>query len=294
MLKSRRKTPRPPRLKGMTVARLIPNMITVAATCAGLTGVRYALEERWEFAVAAILVAAILDALDGRMARLLGATSDFGAQLDSLSDFVAFGVSPALIVWLWGMSALGGPGWGIALFFAVCGGLRLARFNSRLDKLPPYAYNYFQGIPAPAGAAIGLLPMAIGFVLGDATAIPAWAAGVWMVVIALLMVSEVPTYSFKKLKLAPAWILPFMVVVGVLIAGLASAPWETLSIVGFVYLATIPLSFISYTRLRKEADKLQTEIDDEEGDAANAAKVKDEQPEETSGEGASVHSLRKP
>jgi len=138
-----------PRLKGMTVARLIPNMITVASTCAGLTGIRYALEARWEFAVAAILVAALLDALDGRMARLLRATSDFGAQLDSLSDFVAFGVSPALIVWLWSLSTLGGPGWGIALFFAVCCGLRLARFNSRLDTLPPYAYNYFQGVPAP-------------------------------------------------------------------------------------------------------------------------------------------------
>lgn len=288
MLKPRRKSTRPPRLKGMTVARLIPNMITVASTCAGLTGVRYALEERWEFAVAAILVAAILDALDGRMARLLGATSDFGAQLDSLSDFVAFGVSPALIVWLWGLSALGGPGWGIALFFAVCGGLRLARFNSRLDKLPPYAYNYFQGIPAPAGAAIGLLPLALGFVLGDPAAIPAWAAGVWMVCIALLMVSEVPTYSFKKLKLAPAWILPFMVIVGVLIAGLASAPWETLSIVGVVYLSTIPLSFLSFNRLRREAEKLQSEIDE-----ADEEKKTEPVEEDAKANSASVHPLHK-
>lgn len=259
MLKSGRKTRRPQRLKGMTVARMIPNMITVASTCAGLTGIRYALDSRWEFAVAAILVAAILDALDGRMARLLRATSDFGAQLDSLSDFVAFGVSPALIVWLWGLSELGGPGWAIALFFAVCCGLRLARFNSRLDKLPPYAYNYFQGVPAPAGAAIGLMPLAIGFVLGDAAAVPVWAVAVWMIGAALLMVSEVPTFSFKKFKLAPRWILPFMVTVGVLAAGLAGAPWETLSFVGLAYLATIPVSIASYTRLRREAERLQTE-----------------------------------
>ncbi len=289
MLNRRRKSGRPSRLKGTTIARLIPNMITVASTCAGLTGVRYALEARWEFAVAAILVAAILDALDGRMARLLRATSDFGAQLDSLSDFVAFGVSPALILWLWGLSELGGPGWGIALFFAVCCGLRLARFNSRLDKLPPYAYNYFQGIPAPAGAAIGLLPLTLGFVLGDAALIPPWAAGLWMVGVALLMVSEVPTFSFKKFKLAPRWVLPFMVLVGIFAAGLASAPWETLTIVGAAYLGTIPVSLQSYARLRREADRLQAA----EGGAEGAEASEDETSKaETPKEGASVHTLR--
>lgn len=253
----RRGRRRSERLKGMTVARLIPNMITVASTCAGLTGIRYALEQRWEFAAAAILVAAILDALDGRMARLLRATSDFGAQLDSLSDFVAFGVSPALILWLWGLSDLGGPGWGIALFFAVCAGLRLARFNSRLDTLPPYAYNYFQGVPAPAGAAVALMPLALGFALGDVAAVPVWAVAVWVVAAALLMVSEVPTFSFKKFKLKPRWILPFMVAVGLLVAGLASAPWETLSLIGLAYLTTIPVSVVSYNRLKKEAERLQ-------------------------------------
>lgn len=254
-----RRRRRAPRIKGTTVARLIPNMITLAATCAGLTGIRYALEERWEFAVAAILVAAILDALDGRMARLLGTTSELGAQLDSLSDFVAFGVSPALIVWLWSLSTLGGIGWGIALFFAVCCGLRLARFNSRMDSLPPYAYNYFQGVPAPAGAGITLVPMALSFVLADPTVIPAWVIGAWMTAMALLMVSEVPTFSFKKFKLAPRWIVPFMVGIGLLAAGFASAPWETLTLLGLAYIATIPLSIRSYARLRAEADRMQRE-----------------------------------
>jgi CDP-diacylglycerol--serine O-phosphatidyltransferase len=272
---------RPARFKGTTVARMIPNMITVASTCAGLTGIRYALEARWEFAVAAILVAALLDALDGRMARLLRATSDFGAQLDSLSDFVAFGVSPALIVWLWGLSELGGIGWGIALFYAVCGGLRLARFNSRLDKLPPYAFNYFQGVPAPAGAAIALLPLAIGFTLGDPSTIPAWAAGIWMVCTALLMVSEIPTYSFKKFKLAPKFVLPFMVSIGLLIAGLASAPWEVLSLVGLAYLGTIPLSLASYRRLKSEAERLQADAPVNQADSASDQN------------GAAIHPLRK-
>ena len=263
MLNRGRKTRHLQRLKGITVARLVPNMITVASTCAGLTGVRYALDSRWEFAVAAILVAAILDALDGRMARLLGATSDFGAQLDSLSDFVAFGVSPALIAWFWGLSELGGPGWGITLFFTVCCGLRLARFNSRLDKLPPYAYNYFQGMPAPAGAAIGLMPLAVDFVSDTPGTLPAWIAAVWMAGTALLMVSEIPTFSFKKLKLKSSWILPFMVTVGVLLAGLASAPWETLCVLAVMYLSTIPISVASYMRLRREADRLQGSAEDD-------------------------------
>jgi CDP-diacylglycerol--serine O-phosphatidyltransferase len=128
--RNKRRTRRSPRLKGLSVHGLIPNAITVSATCAALTGVRFALEQRWEFAVGAILLAAILDALDGRMARLLNATSDFGAQMDSLSDFVAFGVSPAMIMYFWSLNGLGGFGWVVALFFAVCAGLRLARFNT--------------------------------------------------------------------------------------------------------------------------------------------------------------------
>ncbi|NMM44210.1 phosphatidylcholine/phosphatidylserine synthase [Rhodospirillaceae bacterium KN72] len=294
MLKPTARKRRAPRLKGMTVARLIPNMITVAATCAGLSGIRFALDGRWEVALGAILVAAVLDALDGRMARLLHATSDFGAQLDSLSDFVAFGVSPALIMWLWGLGDLGGPGWGIALFFAMCCGLRLARFNSRLDKLPPYAYNYFQGIPAPAGAAVAMMPMALGFVLGDTVSIPPLASGIWVVAIALLMVSELPTYSFKKFKLAPRWVLPFMVTVGLALAGLFSAPWETLSLVGVVYLTTLPMSVRSFSRLKAEAERLQTDepsVDEMSADEAKSdgGTGKDGDADNTS---ASIHPLR--
>ncbi|MCR9221036.1 MAG: phosphatidylcholine/phosphatidylserine synthase [Alphaproteobacteria bacterium] len=252
----RRDAERTPRLKGMTLTKMIPNMITVAATCAALTGVRYAIDGRWEFAVGAILVAAILDALDGRMARLLNAQSDFGAQLDSLSDFVAFGVAPALIAWFWALNALGGLGWVAGLFFAVCCGLRLARFNSRLDTLPPYAYNYFQGVPAPMGAALGLAPMILSFETGPIAILEPGFVAVWMIGAALLMVSEVPTFSFKKWKLAPRYMLPFMAAVGLVLAGLAGAPWLTLSIALAVYLALIPFSYRSFARLRAEAERL--------------------------------------
>ncbi len=270
----RRDSRRTPRLKGMTLTKMIPNMITVAATCAGLTGVRFAIDGRWEFAVGAIIVAAILDALDGRMARLLKAQSDFGAQMDSLSDFVAFGVAPALIAWFWALNELGGFGWVAGLFFAVCCGLRLARFNSRIDKLPPYAYNYFQGVPAPMGAALGLLPMIVSFETGPILLLHPAAVAVWMIAMALLMVSEAPTFSFKKWKLAPRYMLPFMAGVGLVLAGLAGAPWLTLSIACVLYLASIPLSLRSFARLKAEAARLAEFDEGEDGGDEGAAEVR--------------------
>ena len=293
--RTKRRTPRP---KGLTLAKMFPNMITVAATCTGLTAVRYAMDERWEFAVGAILVAAILDALDGRMARLLNASSEFGAQLDSLSDFVAFGVSPAFILWFWGLSELGGIGWVAVLFFAVCCGLRLARFNSRIDTLPPYAYNYFQGVPAPAGAALALFPMVIGFQLGK-DAVPVELAAAWLVGMALLMASELPTYSFKKLKLPPKWILPFMAGVGLLIAAIAGSPWRTLSGIGAIYLASIPMSFLTFRRLQLEAIRLQDLEDEDEqediGESTAAGTEPGVDDPETSGpsDSARVHRLKR-
>lgn len=262
--RSKRRSRRKPRLKGLSVHGLIPNAITVSATCAALTGVRFALEERWEFAVGAILLAAILDALDGRMARLLNATSDFGAQMDSLSDFVAFGVSPGMIMYFWALSDLGGLGWVVALFFAVCGGLRLARFNSRIDSLPSYAYNYFQGVPAPAGAGLGMLPIIFFLAFPEIGQWPAPVIAAWMVGSGLLMVSELPTYSFKRIKVPRRFLLPSMALVGLAVAGLAGQPWVTLFVVLAIYMATFPLSYRSYQRLREEAERIQD--DEEDGD----------------------------
>jgi len=260
----RRRSRRMPRLKGLSIGKLIPNFITVSAVCAGLTGIRFAVEGRWEYAVAAIILAAILDALDGRMARMLNASSEFGAQLDSLADIVSFGVAPAMVLYFWTLQGAGGIGWAVTLFFIVCCALRLARFNSMDGKLPPYAYNYFTGIPAPAAALMALLPIVVVLGFGiDAISHPA-VAGTWTVVIASLMVSRVPTYSFKRIRVPQAYVLPLVVCVGLLLAGLASFPWMVLAGVSVLYLSTIPLSIRSYARLKKEAERLHAESGAEE------------------------------
>jgi CDP-diacylglycerol--serine O-phosphatidyltransferase len=268
MLRSRRRrrlraSRRIPRLKGLTVGKLIPNVITVAAACAGLTAIRFAVETRWDYAVVAIVVAAILDALDGRMARILNASSEFGAQLDSLSDIVSFGVAPALVLYFWSLQTVGGIGWAVALFFIVCCGLRLARFNSMLGKLPPYAYNYFTGVPAPAGALMSLLPMVIGLAFEIEIVAHPLIAGSWAIVMACLMVSQVPTYSFKRFKVPQPYVLPLFVVIGLMVAGLAGRPWLVLTLVAILYLMTFPFSIRSFHRLKEEAERLHDDNDED-------------------------------
>lgn len=260
-----------PRTKGPTLNRLIPNAITVAATCAGLTGVRFAIEGRFEFAVGAIVVAAILDGLDGRMARLLKVASEFGKELDSLSDFVAFGVSPALILYFWTLDGLGGIGWAVALFLAVCAALRLARFNLTAERLPPYAYNYFQGVPAPAGAGLALMPMFAAFEFVPAIAEQPGLVALWTVGVGALMVSQLPTWSFKRVKIPRRAVVPIMAVAALMIAGLAGRPWLTLFILGLAYIASVPLAWRTYGRLKAEADRLQKGGNGDGGDNAEPA-----------------------
>jgi len=269
MLRSRRRrrlrgTRRLPRLKGLTVGKLIPNLITVSAVCAGLTGIRFAVDGRWEHAVIAIIVAAILDALDGRMARILNASSEFGAQLDSLSDIVSFGVAPALVLYFWSLQTAGGIGWAVTLFFIVCCGLRLARFNSMLGKLPPYAYNYFTGVPAPAGALMSLVPIVIHLAFEVGVVMEPAVVGTWSVIMASLMVSRLPTYSFKRFKVPQLYVLPFLVVVGLMLAGLAGRPWHVLTLFTVMYLMTFPFSYRSFRRLKAEADRLHEGGDDDD------------------------------
>jgi len=268
MLRSRRRrrsrgTRRIPRLKGLTVGKLIPNLITVSAACAGLTSIRFAVESRWDYAVAAIIVAAILDALDGRMARILNASSEFGAQLDSLSDIVSFGVAPALVVYFWSLHTAGGIGWAVTLFFIVCCGLRLARFNSMLGKLPPYAYNYFTGVPAPAGALMSLVPIVVDLAFGSGVAANPIVTGIWSVIMACLMVSQVPTYSFKRFKVPQPYVLPLFVLVGLMLAGLAGRPWLVLTLVAGMYLMTFPFSIRTFHRLKAEAERLHDDSDED-------------------------------
>lgn len=269
MILRRRKFRRVPRLKGHTMQKLIPNLITVGALSVGLTAIRFAFEGEWKYAVSALLLSAILDALDGRMARLLKSASNFGAELDSLSDVIAFGVAPAIILYLWTLSGGDGYGWIASLYFTVCCALRLARFNTSLGKLPPYAYNYFTGVPAPAGAALAILPLVASFEFGDAIARHPVVVGCWLVVVGSLMVSRLPTYSFKRIKVPQQYVVVLLVAAGLVVAGLASTPWRTLTALALVYIMLIPFAGLSYLRLRREAERMHHEGEETAGDAAD-------------------------
>src|SRR5499433_1876140 len=202
---------RPRRFRAIPVRTLVPNVITLLALCAGLTSIRLAAEGKLEWAVAAIVFAAVLDGVDGRVARLLKGTSRFGAELDSLADFVNFGVAPAVILYFWGLHELGNVGWIAAMVFAICAGLRLARFNVAIDdpNRPAWTANFFTGVPAPAGAITVLLPIYVNF-LGVPFRLLAPPALGYTLLIAVLMVSRLPVFSGKKIgtRVAPELVLP--------------------------------------------------------------------------------------
>jgi CDP-diacylglycerol---serine O-phosphatidyltransferase len=247
--------PRMPRLRRRRFRRipvriLVPNVVTLLALCAGLTAIRMAFEDRYALALAAIVFAAILDAIDGRIARLLKGTSRFGAELDSLSDFVNFGVAPALILYFWGLHSLKSAGWIAAMVFAICAGLRLARFNVMLDdpERPAWASNFFVGMPAPAGAITVLLPIYASFLgLPRSTAL-SWLMLVYTLGIASLMVSRVPVFSGKRVgtRVPPELVGPLIVVVVLFFALLIAYPWELLTAGTLAYLASLPFGWISY------------------------------------------------
>ncbi len=262
---------RPPRLRGLSLNRLIPNILTTAALCAGLTAIRFGLDKRWEPAVAAVLLAGVLDGLDGRIARLLRGSTRFGAELDSLSDFVSFGVAPALLLYFWTMQRAAGAGWALVMLYAVCCALRLARFNTMLGggpDLPPWAANFFTGVPAPAAAVLVLLPMMASFQNGIAAlcALPA-VNGVVLVGVSFLMISRVPTYSGKRLRVPVAYVLPVLLLVGVLAAALVTTPWATVTLLGLLYLVSIPLSVRAFARLTRGNARAAAPAEAAEGEA---------------------------
>lgn len=255
-----------PRFKGPSFNRMIPNLLTMLGLCAGLTGMRFALEQRFGSAVVAILVAACIDGLDGRLARLLKATSRFGAEFDSLADFVCFGVAPAFILYLWTLHSAHAFGFLPCLMFAVCMALRLARFNAALDggPHPAYTYNFFTGVPAPAGAWLALVPLFAGLearALGwdwlyTIASFPPLVAGV-LIGTALLLVSTLPVWSFKNFKVPAQYVLPLLLGTGLAAALLVAEPWAVLAIGGIVYLAMLPFSRRSFHRLRAAAEEAQ-------------------------------------
>src|SRR5450755_4084668 len=241
---------RRPRFRAIPVRTLVPNVITLLALCAGLTAIRLAVEDRLEWAVAAIVFAAMLDGIDGRVARMLKGTSRFGAELDSLADFVNFGVAPGLILYFWGLHELKSAGWIAALTFALCAALRLARFNVMIDdpNQPAWAGNFFTGIPAPAGAITVLLPIYLNFLGVSNGLVTVWLAFFYTLAIALLMVSRLPVFSGKRVgkRVPPELVLPVFVVVVLFFALLISYPWEVLTIGTLAYLGCLPLGWRSY------------------------------------------------
>ena len=240
--------PRRRRFRPIPVRMLVPNVITLLAICAGLTAIRLSAEGRMELAVAAIVFAAVLDGIDGRVARMIKGQSKFGAELDSLADFVNFGVAPGLILYFWQLHYANNGGWIAAMVFAIAGGLRLARFNATMDDTnkPPFAANYFTGVPAPAGAITVLLPIYLAF-LGIPKP-PVILTAFYTVLIAFLMVSRLPVFSGKtiRMRVPPELVLPVFFGVIFFIALLIGYPWYILSVGSMIYLGSLPAGWKSY------------------------------------------------
>jgi CDP-diacylglycerol--serine O-phosphatidyltransferase len=242
-------------LRGFSINRLIPNVLTLAALCSGLTAIRFALQDEFNLAVIAVIVAAIFDALDGRVARRLGVTSQFGAELDSLSDFLCFGVTPALVLYLASLKDGGALGWVATLMFPICSALRLARFNTGLltDTPPPaWTGSYFTGVPAPAGALLALIPLLVSFEAHASWPRHPIVVGTVLVGVGGLMVSRLPTFSFKKGRVPRHLVLPSLLLAALVMGVIASSPWIGISLLGLVYLSLIPFSWFAY---RKQASQ---------------------------------------
>lgn len=247
--KENKKTAR--RLKSLSISKMLPNITTLFALCAGLSSIRFAMNEQLEYAVVSIIVAAILDTLDGRLARMLGTSSEFGAVLDSLSDFVCFGVSPSLILYIISLQQWGKYGWALVLFFSMCMGFRLARFNS--DSEAPgraeWKKKYFKGVPAPAGALLVLWGLIISF----ATDIPVYEIpyvhAFLLLAVGFMLISKIPTYSGKGTDIPQEKLRLVLAGVAIFIALVIATPWVSLSMLGVAYLATIPLSYKEYHKI---------------------------------------------
>ncbi len=246
--------------RGISFRALIPNAITTLALCFGLTGVSVAITAArwddlagWQIALACIVGAGVLDGIDGRIARLLRAQSKFGAELDSLSDNIAFGTAPALILFLWSLQTAPRFGWIAALALAVCCALRLARFNARIDaaEQPHKSAGFNTGVPAPAAAGLAFVPIYLWLITGNAVFRQWPGVMVWTLVIAMLMISSIPTYSWASLRIRREWRLFALAGVALLGAALIVAPWESLLGLAALYLAMIPVAVLSYERVKR-------------------------------------------
>ena len=237
--------------KDLPLTRLLPNILTLMSLCSGLTGIRFALLGRWQEAALAIFIASIFDILDGRVARMLSLASKFGAELDSLSDAIAFGVAPGFIMYQWALKDEAGLGWIAVLIYVVCAVLRLARFNVMTEEetVPPWGKAYFTGIPAPGGAGLALWPLFMALAFGDDFTWPQWLITLWMVFVAGLMISRVPSLALKGWRVGRRWVVPIFVSAVLLVAALVTHPFITLSGIGFSYLLSLPIGWLMYRNL---------------------------------------------
>ena len=245
---------------GLTLRALAPNAITSAALCSGLTGIRFATDGQWPMAVFAVILAGLLDGIDGRVARLMKAESRFGAELDSLADNVSFGVAPALILFMWSLTDVPRLGWLAALALAVCCALRLARFNAQIDikEQPHKSAGFLTGVPAPVGAGLAFLPLYLWIASGDAVFRNPLLVGVWIVLIAFLMISNIATPGWGSARPRRSVRLEVIALVGLVTAGLLTEPWWTLVAISAVYMAILPLAVVRYARVKRQRAALPT------------------------------------
>ncbi len=250
------------------IRTMLPNLVTLLAAASGITSIRFSCQGNWHHAVVAIFIACVLDGVDGRVARMLRATSKLGAELDSLSDFVSFGVAPALLIYFWVMEKVGpdcaaypfrGFFWAIALFYAMCGAFRLARFNIMLDDGPtqPYWKHFFLGLPAPGGAGLVLTPVIWQLETGSGALQNPWVGCSALLLCGVLMSSRFPTISAKSLRVSAKYKMPFLVFVMFVISMLVSQYWLTLGVVGVIYLASVPVCGLIFLRLRRRYEAQQ-------------------------------------
>jgi len=243
---------------------ILPNLLTIIGVCLGISSIKFALDENYSLAVIFIVFASILDALDGRIARLIKGTTEFGKELDSLTDFVSFGIAPAFILYFWELKNYGKIGWALTLIFSVCCVLRLARFNlTKISENADWKLNYFEGVPSPAGAGLVLLPLVyelseLKFNLGIKNMAP-----FFVVIVALLLISKIPTFSLKKIKVSSQLSIFLLFGIVVVFISLIFFTFESLLIIGIIYLLSIPLSFYFY---KKTAKKINNQLEEDHED----------------------------
>ena len=261
--------------RGLALRALVPNAITAAALCSGLTGIRFGITGEWERAVFAIILAGMLDGIDGRIARLLKAQSRFGAELDSLADSLSFGMAPALVLFLWSLQDLPRFGWFASLAFAICCALRLARFNARIDleEQPHKSAGFLTGVPAPLGAGLAFLPLYLWLASGEPVFRNPVLVALWTVLVAGLMISNLATLSWTSFRPRSSIRLGAIALAGLLFAALLTEPWATLAVLSIIYLALIPVGIIRYGRLRRQRSEQGSPPAHATPDAASAVRA---------------------